>query len=264
MICGAVVSVRLRFLEKTAHPFSVENNRWISVFFLSTGILLSLPCFLSQEKASAFFCLFSIPALYSALVAANQRVRWDNTGFWYRTAFHREIRYDFSDVRRIRLVGMGRIGPDLFVNVNGRRFLLDETTPWERFASAYAEWQTRNQQPTWRKQMEISFLERYRRHGPFGKKLDRIPHGRFLLGLALTWGAVFAALSIVGFVTAAKPSHIVFSVLVLLFSLYTPVNFLYAAAHIDDKPRLIHRWIRVKIRPDPDHPVKKIYRKRQR
>lgn len=30
MICGAVVSVRLRFLEKTAHPFSVENNRFLT------------------------------------------------------------------------------------------------------------------------------------------------------------------------------------------------------------------------------------------
>ena len=58
MICGAVVSVRLRFLEKTAHPFSVENNRWISVFFLNTGILFSLPCFLSQEKRALSFACF--------------------------------------------------------------------------------------------------------------------------------------------------------------------------------------------------------------
>ena len=122
---------------------------------------LVFPSMLSfTRKASAFFCLFSIPVLYSALVAANQRVRWDKTGFWYRTAFHREIRYDFSDVRQIRpvnqirpvrqirLVEMGRIGSDLFVNVNGRRFLLDETTLWEGFASAYANWQTRNNHPS--------------------------------------------------------------------------------------------------------------------
>ncbi len=263
LLAGAGLSLWLRFHDKTESRFMVVNFRWLGVFFLGAGALFSLPVFLSREYTALWFSLFSIPVLYAALVTANQRVRWDQSGFWYRTAFRREIRYEYEDIRRMRTVGTGKSGSDLFVNVNGRRFLLDETTPWEIFAGAYADWQSRNQRPTWRKQMEISYLERYRRHGPFGKKLDRIPHGRFLLGLALTWGAVLSALSIAGFVTAAKPSHIVFSVLGLLFSLYALIHFLYAAAHIDDKPRLIHRWMRGKIRPDPDHPVRKVYHRKR-
>ena len=270
MTVGGGASIALRRRDVTAAKFTVENPKGFDIFFFGAGVLFSLPTFLSQDPAAPLFCVFSIPCLYTALVAANQRIRWDTEGFWYRTAFRREIRYDFADVRRMRPVGRGHIGQDLFVNVNGRRFLLDETTFWQRFTGAYNDWRTRNGLPTWDQEQQDGFLEKYRRHGPFQKKLDRIPSGRLILWLSLIFGGLIGTLSIffiIGMIIGeikASPITCICAVAGLFFSIKAPAQYLYAVAHLDDKPNLLRRCVNGKILPDPDRPKpqKKVYRKK--
>lgn len=265
MIVGGAVSIALRCKDKTAAKFTVENPRGFDIFFFGVGVLFSLPTFLSRDPAAHWFCIFSLPVLYAALLAANQRIRWDTEGFWYRTAFRREIRYDFADVRRMRPVGRGHIGPDLFVNVNGRRFLLDEVTFWQRFAGAYNDWRTRNRLPAWDQEQRNRFLEKYRRHGPFRKKLDRIPLGRFMLWLVLVFCVLLGTAAVYGIVTAKQPIYDVYGAGALAVCVYLPGRYLYAVAHLDDKPRLIRRFVTGKILPDPDRPKpqKKVFRKKK-
>ena len=94
--------------------------------------------------------------------------------------------------------------------------------------------------------------------------MDRVPYSRFFIGFSAILDIFLSVLSIAIIVTVSKPVTVILAAITLLIGLYVPLGFLYAIAHIDDKPHLIRRWIRVKIRPDPDNPVKKIYRKRQR
>ena len=265
MIAGGGVSVVLRRKDKTAAKFTVENPKGFDVFFFIAGILFSLLTFLVRDPAASWFCIFSFPSLYAALVTANQRIRWDTEGFWYRTAFRREIRYDFADVRRMLPVGRGHIGPDLFVNVDGRRFLLDETTFWPCFTGAYNDWRTRNGLPTWDQEQRDRFLEKYRRHGFFRKKLDRIPLGRFMLWLLLIFCMLLGTAAVYGIVTAKQPIYDVYGAVALAVCVYLPGGYLYAVAHLDDKPRLIRRYVTGKILPDPDRPrpAKRVYRKKK-
>ena len=264
MIGGGGVSLAMRFRETRENKLTVENSRWISVFFLCAGILFSLPTFISRDPAASLFCLFSVPVLYCALVTANQRIRWDAKGFWYRTAFRREIRYAFEDVRSMRPIGVSTGRPDLFVNAGGRRFLLDSTTWWQRFSGAYDDWRTRNKLPSWNRETQERFLARYHRHGPFEKKLDRVPYGRFLLWLYLISGSFLGVIGILGLATAKRPFGAVCCVVLLLYSVSYPIRYIYAVAHLDDKPRLIRKMVRGKILPDPDHPVRKVYRKKKK
>lgn len=265
MTVGGAVSIVLRRKDKTAGKFTVETPRGFDIFFFVAGMLFSLPAFLSQDPTAPLFCIFSLPVLYAALLAANQRIRWDTEGFWYRTAFRREIRYDFANVRRMRPVGTGRAGSDLFVNVDGRRFLLDEYTFWQRFAGAYNDWRTRNQLPTWDQEQRDRFLEKYPRHGFFRKKLDRIPLGRFMLWLLLIFCMLLGTAAVYGIVTAKQPIYDVYGAVALAVCVYLPGRYLYAVAHLDDKPRLIRRYVTGKILPDPDRPrpAKRVYRKKK-
>ncbi len=264
MIGGGGISLKMRFGEPRENKFTVENSRWISVFFLCAGMLFSLPTFISREPAASMFSLFSVPILYCALVTANQRIRWDANGFWYRTAFRREIRYEFEDVRSMRPIGASTGRPDLFVNVGGRRFLLDSTTWWQRFSSAYDDWRTRNRRPSWTGEAQERFLARYHRHGPFGKKLDRVPCGRFLLCLFLISGFFLGGIGILGLTESKRPIEAACCFALLLFSVSWPIRYIYAVAHLDDKPRLIRKIVKGKILPDPDHPVRKVYRKKSK
>ncbi len=61
MIGGGGVSLAMRFRETRENKFTVENSRWISVFFLCAGILFSLPTFISRNLPLPCSASFPFP-----------------------------------------------------------------------------------------------------------------------------------------------------------------------------------------------------------
>ena len=62
---------------------------------------------------------------------------------------------------------------------------------WDRFASAYGNWQTQIGRIFWREEQKQRWMKRYLCHGSFRRKLDRISNGRSLLVLTLICGLIF-------------------------------------------------------------------------
>ncbi len=266
LIVFSVISLVLSRREGKAeiNKFTLKNAWGFSAFFLGVGLLFSFVVFISDDANAAMMCVFSYPCLYAALVTANQRVRWDASGFWYRTAFRREIRYDYADVRGLLPIGLGRRygpGKDLAVRVGGRLFILDETVGWERFAAAYANWQTMNKQVSWTQKANAKKRERYEKHGPFRRKLDRIPAGHFLLVLFALCGLCLVGVSIFIFTVASQPLVWFSAVGCLVLGLFS-LGYVYAVAHLDDKPKLIKWYVKARIEPDPEKKRKKVYRRK--
>ena len=110
-------------------------------------------------------------------------------------------------------------------------------------------------------------MERYLRHGAFGRNLDRIPCGRLLMAFVLLLGAAFTAGGIWGLtsVRSTTPKDIVIIVAcscMLLAGIVFPAGYVWGAAHMNKK--VLRCYTKRKIRPDPLNPEKpKRYQKQK-
>ena len=220
-------------------------------------------------------------------MVANQRVQWDDKGFRYRTVFRREVSYAFEDIRGMKAVGSSG-SQDLSVRAEGRWFLLDAMALWQPFAAAYSNWLSRNGLPDWRKaprrkadgefrtaryglpaqqdSQQARFQERYRRHGPFLRKLDRIPGGYFFLALYTFLVSPLCLMGGLGVMLCELNAGTVLSGLFCLaLSEFMGPGYVRAVQRLDENPKLIRLYINydAKIRPDPDAAPKTYRRKRE-
>ncbi len=259
-VTALVTVIRLR---EPRGKNETSNLSPLAILFLLCGGLFVLPTF-SGEKGICFAFL-AVPAMYAALAAANMRLRWDAEGFTYRTVLGRECAYRYEDIRRIRRFG-GRYGGDLFIRVKGRLIALDAWMNWEPFIGAYDNWWTRHGKPSWREQERAEWLERYHRHGDFARKLDRIPGGRAMLAGSTAVGLVFVGLAAVLRQAPVRPGQEFLqqaaAAVLLLAGIGFPLLYVWAVAHMNK--RVLHCYVRGRIRPDPLQPAKpKRYRRKR-
>ena len=259
-VTALVTAVRLR---EPRGKNETSNLSPLAVLFLVAGGLFILPTFAGEK--GVYFAFLAVPAMYAALAAANMRLQWDAEGFTYRTVLGRACAYRYEDVRRIRRFG-GRYGSDLFIRVKGRLIALDAWMNWEPFIGAYDNWWTRHGQPSWREQERAAWLERYRRHGDFGRKLDRISGGRAMLAGSIAVGLVLAGLAAICLRAPVRPGQELlqraFSAVLLLAGAGFPLLYVWAVAHMNK--RVLHCYVRGRIRPDPLSPAKpKRYRRKR-
>ena len=237
---------------------------WVfAAILMGCGVLLGLPVFIWDVPQALAICGFGVLSLCAAAFCLNQRLIWDDRGFWYRTILGRTVHYDYADIRRVKKVGSSSpAGADLYVRAGHRRILLDSFMLWERFAGAYENWQTRNGLPSWRQTEKERFEEKYRRHGPFRRKLDRIPGGYFMFILSTCFGGFMLTLGIYLLCNVSSLKDVLICLAGLVIGGWS-FSYHYAVAHLDDKPRLIRKWVKGRIRPDPDAKPK-VYKRRKR
>lgn len=239
-------------------------NLWpLSLFFFAGGLLFFLLNVLSHGAGA--FALFSFPIAFASLFCSNVRVRWDPHGFWYRTALRREIRYEYSDITRMRQCGYSGYHSDLIFKAGKRWICLDSIQGWERFASVYLNWQTQNGRVSWREEQQQQWMARYLRHSPFLRKLDRISNGRSLLILTLICGLIFISAGLLGLLsirpdTAKNAILFVISILFILVGVLFPLGYILSVSGMNR--RFLRFYTKGRIRPDPLEPVKpKRYRR---
>ena len=241
-------------------------NLWpFSLFFSGLGLLFVIPSFLFPNAWQ--LCIFTLPVGYISLLVLNERVRWDTQGFWYRTAMRREIRCEYEAITRMRRFGPTIYPRDLLFYAGKRLILLDFMQGWESFASAYDDWRTRNGLIPWREEEKQRWMERFMRHGVFGRKLDRIWGGRFLLVSSLVSGAICAATGILGLLavhpdTSRDIIMMILAAMLLLMGIAFPVGYIWGVAHMNKK--VLRLYTRNRISPDPLKPDKpKHYRRKK-
>ncbi|MBR2571510.1 MAG: hypothetical protein IKE30_05215 [Clostridia bacterium] len=227
----------------------------LAVFFLCAGLPFAVPAFLF--RGAWFFAFFALFAGYASLLASNCRIRWDSRGFRYRTAVGREIRFGYEKISRMCRIRLSPFSEDLVFRAGRRLICLDSMQGWERFASAYDSWRTRNGQVPWREAERKRWLEQYLRHGAFGRKLDRIPGGRFLLASMTVCGAGLAA-SGARYLSATRPEEPGNPVIAVLAAAFLaagavlPAGYVLGVAHMDK--RILRLYTRSRILPDPLNP----------
>ena len=206
-------------------------------------------------------CPWTIVLLYLICIAANQRLLWDTEGFWYRTAFRRTIRFEYSYLRRAKTAKTA-IGTDFRFRAGKRLIILDGLMSWDGFVSAYDAWRVRNGLLPFRQEQEKLWLENYRRHGPFRRKLDRIPGGMTHLIVLLAGGSAMAGLALYGLLTidARDTLGYIGGICLLLCGLFLPLLYIQAVSTMDKK--LLRVFVRGRIRSAPDEPVKQFRRKK--
>ena len=260
VIAGALATVQIR--EKRRPKQSMQALWLYTCILLALGVLTGIPVYVADSPVTLLFGCISCVCLMSAAACANQRIVWDDRGFWYRTVLRRTVHYRYEDIRRIRPVfDSSPFGADLYMRVGNRRIIIDSSMLWGRFTEAYENWQTRNGRMSWRQENRQRFEARYHRHGPFRRKLDRIPGGRFRLYLFTACGLFCVALGVY-YIFGMKPwIHLTAGVVGVAIGV-AMFRYWYAVAHIDDKPRLIRGYLSVnaRIRPDPDGKPKRYRR----
>lgn len=206
-------------------------------------------------------CPWTIVLLYLICIAANQRLLWDAEGFWYRTAFRRTIRFEYSDLRRAR-TAITAIGTDFRFRAGRRLIILDGLMPWDGFVLAYDAWRVRNGLLPFRQEREKRWLENYRRHGPFRRKLDRIPNGMTHLIVLLTGGAAMAGLALYGLIKldSRDIGGCIGGIFLLLCGLSLPLTYIRGVSTMDKK--LLRVFVRGRIHGDPYAQAKQ-YRKKK-
>ena len=262
VVDGILLWVRVRREQLVKQCLQVP---WpVAALLMGLGALISLPVYIWDAPQVLVFGGLGFICLCAAAICLNQRLIWDDRGFWYRTALGRTVHYDYADIRRVKKVGSsGPVGADLYVRAGHRRILLESFMLWERFAGAYENWQTRNGLPSWRQTEKERFEEKYRRHGSFRRKLDRIPGGTTMCVICIIFGIFMLA----GAVVCLSNLDSLKGVIACLCSFALRVwsfGYLYAVAHMDDKPKLIRAYLgpSARIRPDPDAP-RQVYRKKK-
>ena len=255
------VCLILRRREGPGGKRELRNPRFLGGFFLLCGALFLAIAWVAKAQG-VFFSVISMLILYAALVATNQRLIWDEQGFWYRTTLGREVRYDYADVKGMGVLGSG-VGLDLWVRAGGRLFLLDSTTGWTAFSAAYSKWQAQSGVPDWGAAREAARRARYARMGPFRRNLSQVPGGMALLVFTAVGGAFVSIVSVVALFSGIRHWwQAVMGVAMLAFGLYAGLAFPYAVAHMEDKPHLIRRLVHMPPSPGADR-KRKAYRKKR-
>lgn len=260
----AVCSI-IRFRERKngrSTPATIQNPFPLVYLFLPAGTLFFLLAWLSENIVKYWFFYFiSLVSLFACAVVLNWRMVCDSKGFEYRTAFCRRLHYDYADVRRVK-----KSGGDLHVSVGMRWFIIDEMTNWQAFMSRYDNWRTFSGLRSWYALQSDRALELAERHRDklFLQKLDRVRGGKgFLVFYCLT-GFVFCAIGMVGLIHALeKPQgmsllQIMCAVFVIGLGMLSGFGFSYAVSHMDDKPKLIRKYVRKSsVVKDPNMIMKK-------
>ncbi len=212
MLLFAIYSVVMAFREDK-NPEEGEDT--ISLGPLIPAIELGLACILTVigllplEDWLWILCILSILGLWTACFTANRRLKWDAEGFWYRGAFRKSVRYDYSDIKKATVVrdppsrhtgsSSGRSTDEhLVIRVKNRGIGLSSAFYWEPFLHTYDVWRRQHGFKTVREEQVEQWRQRYFRHGSFMRKLDRVQHGLYFLVLYLIIGAVFCATAIYG------------------------------------------------------------------
>ena len=264
LTAAAAVCAVLRIREGKPGRHTLALTPFFSCFFAVCGALMCIPYCIADNPACCFLVFVGIICLCSAMISANQRIIWDDNGFFYRTILRRTVRYGYEDIRRIKPVfASSPVPADLYLRVAHKRLLIDGFTSWQGFAGAYENWQTRSGRISWKEEIRQRFEARYRRHGPFRRKLDRIPGGYCSLVFYTFGGLMFLAFGVMSIVIFKDAREMIMA-LFMLFLSGLGFRYWYAVAHLDDKPKLIRKYISryVRIRPDPDAPPK-VYRRRK-
>ena len=263
MIAGVLTAVHAR--EKRPSKQSMQALWLYTCVLMALGVLTGIPVYAADNPVTILFGCGGCVCLLAAAACANQRVVWDDRGFWYRTVLRRTVHYGYEDIRRLRpVLGSGPLSADLYMRVGHRRIIIDGSMDWGRFAGAYENWQTRSGRMSWRQENQLRFEERYHRHGPFRRKLDRIPGGRFRLYLFTAFGLFCMAMGVYCIIGMKHWTHLAAGAIGIAMGA-AMFRYWYAVMHIDDKPRLIRSYLSVnaRIRPDPDAKPK-MYRRVRR
>lgn len=248
------IAARHREGEKKQETF----NLWpLSLFFFCGGLLFALLSVIVYNAGG--LAIFTLPIAFASLFCSNSRVRWDPHGFWYRTAFRRKLRYDYSDITRMRECGFSGYRSDLLFKAGKRWICLDFMQGWDRFASAYGNWQTQNGRIFWREEQKQRWMKRYLRHGSFRRKLNRISNGRSLLVLTLICGLIltFAGLMCLKDIrpdTVKNTFLLVLSILFILVGILFPLGYILSVSSMNR--RFLRFYTKGKILPDPLEPAK--------
>ena len=141
VIAGAFATVQVR--EKRRPKQSMQALWLYTCILLALGVLTGIPVYVADTPVTLLFGCISCVCLTSAAACANQRIVWDDRGFWYRTVLRRTVHYQYEDIRRIRPVfDSSPFGADLYMRVGNRRIIIDSSMLWGRFTEAYEHWQT--------------------------------------------------------------------------------------------------------------------------
>ena len=267
MFLWAAVSVILNALEGGRQAEETRLPWTYGFVFLMASLLPSI--FLYADYGTFDVQLLSggigLLIIFLAAVCANQRITWDDTGFEYRTATRRTVRYSYDDIATMKtVVGLVTPSPEtLFVHVGRRRFLIDGFALWSGFAGAYEKWQIQNGRESWRKTQTNRYADRCRGHNGIGRKLARIPGGYFRAVLFTLMGMGFSALGISVFTVRRDAIGAFGGMICMAFGIYG-FRYWYAVKHLDDRPQLIRDYLFMnsRIRPDPDDKPK-VYRRRK-
>ena len=257
MFLWAAVSVVLNALEGEREAKETRLPWLFGFVFLMAGLLPSMALYADYGTLDVQLVFGGIGLLiiYQAAGYANQRITWDDSGFEYRTAMRRTIRYRYEDIVTMKMiVGLMTPSPEtLFVHVGRRRLIIDGFALWTGFAGAYEKWQIRNGRESWRREQMNRFTVRCRSHTSIWQKLDRIPGGYFKAVLFTLMGIGFTVLSILVFTARRDATGAFGGMICMAFGIYG-FRYWYAVMHLDDKPRLIRDYIfgNGRIRPDPD------------
>ncbi len=260
MFLFTLYSVIMAFAERKKAK-GIKNICWMgpgpaAVIFVPSAFLTGFS--FSGQYGWRLSLGLSVLFLYCVCTLANMQVQWDTNGFIYRTAMRRRVRYAFSDIRRVKIIRY-RFGSDLLMRVGRRMILLDYMMGLPRFLSEYDNWRTRNGFDTVWEEREKRWMEKYLRHGPFRRKLDRISGGRTALVLSLILGPFLAVIGIFGLLTVRPTSPrdvfaLVCSGAFALLGIIFPILYLYGVIRMDRK--ILRFYISGTIRPDPEEPKK--------
>lgn len=245
---------------------------WLSIAGIMLGTLLTALSLL-PEKGIWLLCCLNIPYLFVLCIVVNQRIIWDLQGFWYRSSFRRCTRYEFSDISRVKRIRTERLRANRFgidrqdilkIRVKNKQIILRDLLLWDEFAAEYDSWRIKNGLLPYQQEEEQRWQENYMRHGSFRRKLDRIPNGLSTLIIWLMFAFIVTGGGLFYLLTSnpTRPRDMEFFcavAFVLIIGAGPFLTYLYLVYTMNTK--VLRRFVRAKIHPDPDKPAKRYKRK---